>query len=434
VIDRPDKAIGALRRGLKLGVDGTTLTAGRDDASTGFDPFGPAFRDDPPLFHPMLLGHSPMFVDMEGVPSAVVSTHAQVSALLRDHKGFSSSKPPGLPGMERVDYFKSTPVMNYCDPPEHNRRRKVVNAAFTPKRTAGVIAQAEALVDRLLDDCAARPRFDAFADLARPITIHTLLSYFIGLSREEHGIFLDFAATFPLLTDLRPGDPKPEPFLRAWDRGVAFCRARHEQAKAGGEGGLIGLIATSAGKGEIDDDEMMALMMGLITGGLTTVAGAIAASVMQLAREPAVAERVRADGVLAAAMLEEAMRLDPPATSLMRFATADCTIGDRAIPAGMPIYAMIASACRDPQVFPDPDRFDIDRPNLRDHLAFGHGIHACIGANITRGLLPSIIYAVANRLPGLRIASEPGALDWDKLPRARHLNRLIVTTRGADAP
>src|ERR1700757_1535672 len=90
-----------------------------------FNPFDHAFRDDPYAYYPKLLAASPCLVDVEGVPSALVCTQAQNQAVLRNFKGFSSLKPKGLPGMERLDVRNGLPVMNYSDPPEHTRRRKI---------------------------------------------------------------------------------------------------------------------------------------------------------------------------------------------------------------------------------------------------------------------------------------------------------------------
>lgn len=393
-----------------------------------FDAFGFPFRENPFAYHPELHASSPMFVMMEGVPSAIVSSYAQIVTVVRNFKAFSSLKPKGLPGMERIDFFNSFPVMNYSDPPDHTRRRKVVNPAFTPKRTQMLNEQAQLKIDALLDSIAGRPEFDVMAELAKPLSIDTLLTRFMGLTSAQQKIFLKFVQTLPLLDKVRPGGPKPPAYLEAWAEGVAFCREQQELARTGQCDNLVGLIAQSADGGTISEDEMMAMMIVLLTGGVSTVAGAAASSLLYLARNAEVGERVRNDPSLAVNVLEEAMRMDPPVTMVMRFAVEDTQVGDKLIRKGMPVYVMLSVGCKDPAVFPDPYRFDIDRPNVKDHLAFGQGMHTCIGNAITRNVIPLVVRAVAQRFPNLRVADRPDAVEYDvSTPRARHLRHLWLS-------
>ncbi len=406
-----------------------TTFAPVDDAGLeirDFDPFGLEFRNNPVAYQQELIKDSPIFVKMEGVPSAIISSYTQNIAVLRNFKGFSSLKPKGLPGMERIDFFNGLPVMNYSDAPDHTRRRKVVNPAFTPKRTEMLNENAQILVDRLLELLARKGEFDAFEEFSKPLSIDTLMCRFLGITAPEHQqIFFDFVKSLPLLDKLRPGDPKPPEYLDAWARGVVFCKEQQALAKEGKCSNLIGVIAESAEDGAIDDNEMMAMMIVLLIGGVSTVAGAAAAGLLYVAKNPEMAERIRQDPSLAAAEVEEAMRMDPPVSLVMRFATDDIQVGEKIIPKGMPVYVMISVACKDPAVFPDPYRFDIDRPNVKDHLAFGQGMHTCIGNAITRNIVPLVVRSVVKRFPNLRLADRPDAVEWDaSTPRARHLKHL----------
>ncbi|WP_416465426.1 cytochrome P450 [Sphingomonas sp. VDB2] len=411
----------------------TSYIAGnaRDLEFSDFDPFGDAFRRHPEKFHPMLLTQSPGFIHMEGVPSAYVAGFAQNQAMLRNFKAFSSLKPKNLPGMERIDFFNGLPVMNYADPPDHTRRRKVVNPAFTPKRTQMLNENAAIFIDRLIDDIVERGKgFEALGDLTKPLSIDILLRRFLGIEDKDQAIFMNYVATLPLLDSMRPGDPKPQPYLDAWAQGAAYCKEQQALARQGRCHNLIGVIADGAEDGAIDDDEMMAMMIVLLIGGVSTVAGAAAASLMNLARHPDIAERVRQNPSLAGAVLEESMRLDPPVSLVMRFATDDTELGGKVIPKGMPVYAMLGVACHDPDIFPDPYRFDIDRPNGKDHLAFGYGMHTCIGNAITRNVVPLLLNKLLARMPDLRLADRDDAVQWDtSTPRARHIRKLYLEAR-----
>jgi cytochrome P450 len=234
--------------------------------------------------------------------------------------------------------------------------------------------------------------------------------------------------TLPLLDALKLNDPKPKPYLDAWEAGKTYCKQQQELARRGECTNLIGLIATSAEDGSISDDEMMAMMIVLLTGGVSTVAGAIGISLMNLARTPGLAERIRAEPKLAANHLEESLRLDPPVSLVMRFATRDVEVGGTLIPQGTPVYVMIATASHDPKVFPDPYRFDVDRANAKDHLAFGYGMHTCIGNAITRHIVPMLVRKLAERAPNLAIAGADGDIQWESgTSRARHLKSLTLT-------
>ncbi|MGI4792562.1 MAG: cytochrome P450, partial [Janthinobacterium lividum] len=231
----------------------------------------------------------------------------------------------------------------------------------------------------------------------------------------------------PLLDALLLNDPKPPAYLEAWEQGKAFCREQQALARRGECNNLVGLIANSVDGGQLDDDEMMAMMVVLLIGGVSTLAGAAAACLLNLAQNPDIAARIREEPHLADAHLEESLRLDPPVSLVLRFAVRDVEIGGRTIPAGMPVYAMIAVACHDPATFPDPYRFDPTRTNAKAHLAFGHGIHTCIGNTVTRMIAPLIIRKVAARFPDLRQAGGDSVV-WDVgTPRARHLKHLMLS-------
>ena len=208
-----------------------------------------------------------------------------------------------------------------------------------------------------------------------------------------------------LLDKMRPGDPKPQPYLDAWAAGADYIRRVIDEARTDPAENLISLIAAASDEGgSMSDSEMMAMMMVLLTGGLTTMAAAAATAIYCIAENPEIKQRIKDDPAIAGVALEEAMRLYPPVTLSMRFATADCEVGGVVIPEGMPVYAIWAAANHDAAEFPDPNRFDIDRPNLKNHLAFGHGIHTCIGNTITRSVAPMMIRSMVERFPDFRLA------------------------------
>jgi cytochrome P450 len=224
------------------------------------------------------------------------------------------------------------------------------------------------------------------------------------------------------LDNLGPDDPKPDSWLAAWEAGAAYCRQAVAKARDRQDESLIGLIAEALGDGIIDDGEMLAMMMVLLTGGMTTMIAATSSTLYWLARRPEIKRRVREQPELAAPAFEEAMRIFPPITFSMRFTTRDTEVNGTLIPAGAPVYVLWAGANQDPAVFPEPDRYDLDRQNVRSHVAFGFGVHNCIGNHVTRQVGTTVIRAMLERYPDLALArpdDEPEFLT--DVARSRHL-------------
>ena len=393
-----------------------------------FDPFSLEFRNNPPAYHPQLLQDSPGFMMMEGIPSAYVAGHAQVMAVLRDWQNFSSVKPKNLPGMERVDFFNSKPVMNYSDPPQHDRLRKVIQPVFTPRRMQAASDVMQRMIDEILAKVAQNDQVEVTSAITKKLAYELLLTHFLGVEEKDHPIFFNYISTLYMLDKLRPGDPKPQAFLDAWDAGAAYCRSMLKRAEQGGEADTaIGLIYQAMQGDVLSDDEVMAMMITLLTGGAGTMGSSAASSLYYIAKNPQIAERVRQDPAVAKTVLEEALRLDPPVTLVMRFATNDVPVGDKVIRKGMPVYVMISVANRDPSLFPDPDVFSVDRENMRQ-LSLGFGVHNCIGGSITRATVPLLISAVAERFPNLRIDPEHPEPEWETTPRSRHIGKAVLLT------
>jgi cytochrome P450 len=397
--------------------------AGREYAN--FDPFGRAFLDDPWRWYETLLRGSPGFMLMEGVPSAYVAKQRHVTTVMRDHKRFSSTKPKGLPGMERVDFFNGQPVMNYSDPPLHTRLRRVINAVFQPKRVLQLGDAMDRIIDDLLSDVKVGSIVDVGELITRKLAVRLMMGEFLGVPPEDQPMLLDFVATLGLLDSVRPGDPKPQAYLDAWEQGVGYCRHQIAKAREAGSDNIIGIIAGANEEGALTDEETMAMIIVLYVGGVGSIPSASATSILNLARNPDVAARVREDPAIASKVLEESLRLDAPVPLVMRFCVEDAEIGDIVIPAGTPVYTMLAAACHDPDIFPDPTWFDIDRPNLKEHLAFGHGMHTCIGNAVTRETVPRLAAAVAQRFPNLHFP-DPSRVHFDGRPRSRHLRFVEI--------
>jgi cytochrome P450 len=393
----------------------------------GFDPFGLPFRSNPDAYYPALLSHSPLMTEAGGKPAVVVAPYRQVRPLLKDYNTFSSAKPAGTPNMERVDFFYSFPVMNYCDPPHHTRLRRIVGAGFSAWRLQAIRERAGEIVEELISGLGDHPRFDGVPDLSYPFARRILLNHFIGVPPEDEHIFLDWLAACPLLDKVRPGEGKPKAFLDAWQAGTEYCEASLEKARRDNTDNLVKIIADASDGGKITFDEIMATMVVLFGGGLTAVSAVCGAACYYLARNPDVAERVRRDPELGEAFFEETLRLEVPTFSVMRFPTRDLDFEGLPVAKDTPFYVLLGAACHDPEEFPDPYRFDIDRPNNKEHMGFGSGVHTCVGNVLARAVAPLFVSHVARRRPDLRLASPetPPSYDWGN-PRVRHMTSVAL--------
>jgi cytochrome P450 len=170
--------------------------------------------------------------------------------------------------------------------------------------------------------------------------------------------------------------------------------------------GRAPLLADAAGSGALTADEVISNAAVQLFGGIETTEGMICNAVMHLLSHPAQCERVRADPALLPAAVEESLRLEPAAAVVDRYATADTALHGAGIRRGDPVIVSITGANRDPEVFPDPDRYDIRRPNSARHLAFARGPHFCLGAHLARLEATAAVGALLARLPRLRLDPE----------------------------
>jgi cytochrome P450 len=390
-----------------------------------FQPFGHSFRENPYAFYPALQANSPLAIEVEGKPAVAVSRYAHVRAVLSDFKLYSSVKPKGVPGMERVDYFNGFPVMVYADPPQHTYLRRLVGAAFSAAKRAALKARAKEISDELLAGLGDHPTFDAVRDLAYPFARRLLFNSFMGVPDGEETVFINYVNALPLLDTVQPGGEKPKAFLDAWKAGTEYCALALERARTDRTENIVRLIAEASDDGKITMDEVMATMVALFAAGHATSASTMASALVNLIRHPDVAERIRHTPELAERHFEETLRLAPALTQAMRFATQDMTFEGLVVAKDTPFYVMIAAACHDPEVFPEPYRFDIDRPNNTEHLAFGAGVHTCIGNVIARAVFPPFIADVAKRYPDLRLSDPAAPLEYNiGNPRLRHLDSV----------
>jgi 4-methoxybenzoate monooxygenase (O-demethylating) len=340
-----------------------------------FNPFAPATVADP---HPAAaaLRESHAVAHLPELDVWAITRHADVKAALRDHGTFSSVGGPQLvPGGRPAE----TGIIISSDPPMHTRVRKAIARFFTPRSMAqleaGIRSRTTAAIDRLLAGEA-----DAIEILAEPVPVHVFCDLMgLGLDgREDLPRFAD--AVFDLM------GPAGERTAAAMARMDEFGAYVMGAATGGGfTEGSIGahIFGPAVADGELDLEEAISLFAGVLVAGMDTTSNFLGNALHLFATEPEQWQHLRDDPSGIDAACDEVLRHEAPVQYFFRHVAQEVTIGDDTIPEGARAMLMYGSANRDPRQFDDPDRFDIGRPRP-DHVAFGHGIHLCLGAPLAR--------------------------------------------------
>jgi cytochrome P450 len=325
----------------------------------------------------------------------LVTRHDLVLAVIRDADTFTVDDPRFSTG--RV----VGPSMLSLDGDAHVRHRSPFAPPFRPlavrDRFAELVAQeAERLIDALEPTGAAELR----RSLAGPLAAYAMTRA-LGLEPEEvPAVLAWYDAIVGAVTEITAGAAVPasgtEAFAALHGRLIEVIHSHNHSS----------LLAAVAGESELSDEQIVSNAAVLLFGGIETTEGMIAGAALALLQRPEELARARDDRKLLDVAIEESLRLEPAAAVVDRYATEDVELGDASIARGELVRASIAAANRDPAVFADPDRFDLERENAGRHLAFAHGPHVCVGVHLARLEARTAISMLLARLPDLRLDPE----------------------------
>jgi cytochrome P450 len=289
----------------------------------------------------------------------------------------------------------------FMDPPDHTRLRRLVSKAFTPRVVEGLRPLVEQLSRDLLDAAAARGRLELVADLAYPLPV-AVISAMLGVPAEDHERFAGWSAVLARSLDdtLSAASPQDMAARRAAaDQFRAYFVDLAEQRRAAPQPDLLSALVAAEDAGDrLTSDELVSTAMLLLTAGHETTVSLIANGTLALLRDPVLRERLAADDGLAAGVVEEVLRLDPPVQMTMRIPLQDLDVPGGTVRAGGTVVLLLAAAGRDPQQHADPLRLDPARTT--PHLAFSAGHHYCLGAPLARLEAGVVLADLARRLVG----------------------------------
>ncbi|QYN22255.1 cytochrome P450 [Amycolatopsis sp. DSM 110486] len=362
------------------------------------------------LYH-MLQREEPMSrVQMPfGEPAWLATKYADVKLVMTDQR-FSRELAQGLdqPRMRRQQMGDGIMGM---DPPDHSRLRRLVSKAFTARRLEQMREGVQTLVNDLLDGMVARGgSADVVEELARPLPV-TVICDLLGVPQEDHKIFREW--TQALVSDATAKDDVLDVYGDQLDNYVAGLVAQRREEPTDD---LLGALVYARDAGDkLTENELISIAgAGLLTGGVETVSTALPSFLFTLLTQPELLAQLRADPELMPTAVEELLRYVPINTAAMfaRYATEDVRFGDVVVRAGDPVLPALHAANRDPEVFANPDTVDLTRsPN--PHVAFGHGPHHCIGAQLARLELQEALKAILARFPEMRLADGREGVKWE---------------------
>ncbi|MFF3395191.1 cytochrome P450 [Streptomyces sp. NPDC002669] len=357
-----------------------------------------------------------------GMDAWVVSGYEESKAVLGSADGFSTDFAH-LATNAGVAAEQSPGGLGFNDPPVHTRLRRILTPEFTMRRLRRLTPRIDAIIEERLDAMAASPGpVDLVQAFALPIPSLTICEL-LGVPYEDRHDFQKLAMDrFDLFGDATA------PF-GAMSESLEYFRGVVEAQRKNPGDGLLGMIVREHGD-DVDDEELAGLADGVLTGGFETTASTIALGSLVLLRDRDVFDRIRTDDTAVAPFVEEALRyLSAVQIAFPRFARRDMEIGGVTIPRGDMVLCSLSGANRDASYVEDDGRFDLDRVPSASHLAFGHGIHRCVGAELARMELRAAYPALVRRFPGMRLAVPPQDLSFRKVSIVYGIESLPVHLR-----
>ena len=309
------------------------------------------------------------------------------------------------------------------DEADHGRLKALVHQAFTPRTVERMRGQTETVTREALDRAERGRVFDLIEDFALPVPL-TIIARILGVPAEDAPRFTRWTRAFVSAGTRRHPIFAVPSILRF----IGYLRGLVRARRARPEDDLVsGLARAQEGDDRLTDDEVLAMIFLLLSAGHETTVNLIGSGVLALLEHPDQLALLRREPSRIKTAIEELARYVVPAEmATERYAREDTIVAGSRIPRGEMVLAVIGSANRDPAYFDDPDRLDIARTNNR-HLSFGHGLHYCLGAPLSRMEAQIAIAMLVERAPGLRLTVAPGKLRWRPGFIVRGLESLPVS-------
>ncbi len=394
------------------------------DAATPAD--GELTRNPYPLFA-RLREASPVSVmtDDDGLPMWLMTGYDDVRAALADPRLGQDARRAREIQQRRVGGSKigaDIVHMLNSDPPDHTRLRQLIHGAFTPGRVKAMRPMVERIAGRLLDGLAERERADFVLDFALPLPM-TVICELLGFPHGDRDLFRHWSTD--ILTD-----SGPENFARATQELVEYFEAQIADRRARPTDDLLSGLVEASGDGRLSEREVVAMVYLLLIGGHETTVNLLGTSLLALLKNPDQLADLHANPDILPTAVDEFLRYEAPVCmATIRFTAQPVDVRGVTIPEGELVMLSLGAANRDPKRFPEPDRLLVRRGDP-GHLAFGYGIHRCLGAFLGRLEAEVALGGLISRFPHIELAADEASLPWRDTIMLRGLESLPVVLHG----
>ncbi len=355
------------------------------------------YAGDPHPHFAWMREHAPLYWDEAGQVWGV-ATYEELVRVSKDTDTFCSrmsSRPDSPP----------IPSMINMDDPEHRRRRNLVNKGLTPRRVQDHEPKVRAICHELVDRVAPLGRCDFVRDIAGPLPM-IVIGDLLGVEPEDRDMLLDWSDDLIGGTSMTAPQEAMDRAFRAFEQYAAYSRRVVADRRARPRDDMMSTLVHAEIDGQkLGDEDLLQEGLLILVGGDETTRHVITGGMEALLANPAERRKLRENPGLVPLAVEEMLRWVSPIKNMNRTATRDVELAGAHVRAGDKLVLLYPSANRDERVFPHADEFHVDRePN--DHVAFGHGVHFCLGASLARLELRIMFEVLLERLPDLALATE----------------------------
>jgi len=392
-----------------------------------YNPLLPEFHANPYPFYRRLREEDPVHASPLGI--WVLTRYEDAVMVLRDprfgREGIAELQEARL-GAARARP-KNSRDMLFRDPPDHTRLRALVGRAFTPRVVEEMRPHIQEIVDGLLDRVEGSGGMDVIEDLAYPLPVRVICEM-LGVPTSDQEVFRQWsadiarsldAALFPADSGVGTRGQEASDALKEYFRSLIAVRRKHPQPDL-----LSGLIAAEEQGDKLTEAELLSTCVLILIAGHETTVNLIGNGLLALLGNPEQLRALANDPALIQTGVEELLRYDGPVQRTSRMTMADVEIGGKKIAKDSVVVAAIGAANRDPAVFADPERLDVARKDNR-HIAFGFGIHFCLGASLARIEGQVAIGTLLRRMPAPKLVSD--IPEWRESSVLRGLKTLPIT-------
>jgi len=365
------------------------------------DPYDADILRAPEDYYTALREKGP-FVFIPRYAILAVGRYEETRQVFSDHENFVSSRGVGLNDFKHEKPWRAPSIILEKDPPEHTRARKAMARALSPKAISVLKDDFRASAERMVDALIAKGTFEAVTELAEAFPTD-VFPRALGMTENDPRRLVDYGAM--VFNTLGPDNELRRNMLAKAPDIVPWITAACAREKLTSDG-LGSIVYAAADAGEITQDEAGMLVRSFLSAGVDTTVTGIGNALWCFARNPDQFDALRADPKMARLAFDEVLRYTSPVHTFLRTAGSDTELAGVKIAEGTKVACALGAANLDPEKWEDPERFRIDRRPI-GHLAFGAGIHGCVGQNLARAELEALLGVLAEKVARIELVGEP---------------------------